>query len=196
MSTFSISGTRGGIGTSAFAWAFAQEIAACALLDISNHQGAAWVTGKSNLDLSWPSALESHISQPLFSDLLAKSVEINGVKVLSGGNPIRSEGFSVSLDFVFDGQCEADFRILHTTNSVQDLQAQWVLKPPAIVVVRQVRDGIPIKLIAKKFDYTYRSERSVNKSISNGFGLHPKSKVRTVVKEIYADLCRDTSTGN
>jgi hypothetical protein len=196
VSTYSIIGTRGGIGTSTFAWAFAQEISAYALLDFSEHQGVAWTTGKSNLDLSWPSALSSQISEPLFGEILEKTIEVSGIKVLSGGEPIKSENFSNSLNYVVDGDFDTDFQILHTTNSVQDLQINWKLSSKSVVVVRQVEDGVPLKLIEKKFDYAYRSERSVKKSIRSGFGLHHKSQVRNVAKEIYADFCRDTSVAH
>lgn len=191
MTSFSIFGTRGGIGTSTFGWAFAQEIQATAFLDYSIHQSAAWIFRNVDSDFSWPNTLDSNSSAFQLLQTIQKAPEVHGIKVFSGGIPIPAVEVDDSLTLVFDGNRAADFRLLHTTNSIQDIETSWDQKDFRYVVLREVSGGVPTKLIQEKFNYSYRSERSVHLSVSNGLGLHPRSNVSLTARNIYADICRD-----
>jgi len=196
VTSFSIVGTRGGTGTSTFAWAFAQEFQANAFLDYSNHQSAAWILKSKNVDLSWPNTLENPEKVSVYSQTLEQASQINGIKVFSGGVPLPIDVSDSSLNIVIDGDIMADYRLLHTTNSFQDIETGWAENDFHLIVIRQVKGGIPLKLINSKFNYAYRSERNLEQSIANGFGLPMKSQVSKVAREICADICRDLSNSN
>jgi hypothetical protein len=190
MTSISVEGVRGGIGTSTFTWAIARELPKSKLFDISIHQGLAWVTGYSEADLSWPEYVSQDI---LYKELFAKMKQVEGVSVFSGGSPfdLAVELLKDTDNIVIDGSARAKFRILHTTNSIRDLKALEQGNDFDLVVLRKIRGGIPLSLVSElKIDFSYNSENSVHRTISNGYGLHHKSRIQKVAKEICAELSK------
>ena len=194
MVSISITGSRGGIGTSTFAWALARVSAAHALLDYSSSQALHWVIGKPDLVLDWPSTLDSLAEPPDIAKLLSNSNSVEGVQVFSGGQPIGRDFTGENKLVIIDGDCSADFQIHHTTNAFQDIESSN--SKADYVVMRQVRGGVPLRINPQKFDYAYRSESNVSRSLNNGLGLHTKSRVQKIAKQISADILRDTSTNH
>jgi hypothetical protein len=184
----SVTGTRGGIGCSTLAWAIARELEAFALLDYSEKQGVHWIIGEPELDFTWPKTLDSGLGGKNLLKLLLHAKTVEGVAILSGGRPINFENYQNETAMVFDGEIEADYQIRLTTNAPQDIQNDISTLEGEILVLRKVRGGIPVSLINRNFGYIYPSEYSVGKSLSNGLGLHSKSKVQLVARQICADI--------
>ncbi len=191
MTTISIIGARGGIGTSTFAWAIARELNATAIIDLSSSQTLSWIVGGPESNFGWPTTLQATTSFTV--DMLIENANrIDEIAVLSGGSPLEITTHTTDKTLVIDGDFPADFKILHTTNAPQDS----IRETSQVAVMRQIRGGIPIALLEEKFDYTYKSETNVEKALNSGFGLHAKSRVRFVARQICADLFRNSSTNN
>jgi hypothetical protein len=184
----SVTGTRGGIGCSTLAWAIARELEAFALLDYSEKQGVHWIIGEPELDFTWPKTLDSGLGGKNLLKLLSHAKTVEGVAILSGGEPIKFENCQNEAVMIFDGAVSADLQIKLTTNALQDIQNDIAILEEEILVLRKVRGGIPVSLINRNFGYIYPSEYSVGKSLSNGLGLHSKSKVQQVARQICADI--------
>lgn len=184
----SVTGTRGGIGCSTLAWAIAREMQAFALLDYSDKQGIHWIIGEPEIDFTWPKTLDSGTGSKDFLRLLSHAKTVNGIAILSGGEPIKFENCEREAIMIFDGEVSADLQIKLTTNALQDIQNDIAKLEKEILVLRKVRGGIPVSLINSNFDYVYQSEFSVGKSLANGLGLHSKSKVQQVARQICADI--------
>ena len=191
MPTISVTGSRGGVGTSVFAWAIAREISANLLLDYSNTQCLHWVVGHPELDLSWPATIVSPLENLDATKLIQNANRVEGIQIFSGGTPIAIEVFDPKQIVVVDGNLKADFYINLRTNLLQDIASFRDINQ--IVVLRKVGGGTPVSLIPFKIDYTYKSEGSVERSIRNGIGLHPKSKIQKIARQISADILRDSS---
>ena len=93
-----------------------------------------------------------------------------------------------------DGFCEADFQIVHTTNSIQDIESS--VAESDFSVMKLVRRGVPISLLEKRPKYSYKYERSVNHAIANGFGLHSHSAVQKIAEKICEDNFRNLTNPN
>ena len=184
----SVTGTRGGIGCSTLAWAIAREMQAFALLDYSEKQGVRWIVGAPEIDFTWPKTLDSGAGSKDFSKLLSHAKTVEGIAILSGGEPIKFENCQNEAVMIFDSGISADFQIKLTTNALQDIQNDIAILEEEILVLRKVRGGIPVPLINSNFDYVYQSEFGVRKSLANGLGLHSKSKVQQVARQICADI--------
>ena len=197
MTSISVEGVRGGIGTSTLTWAIARELENCKLFDYSSHQGIGWVTGGFEIDFNWPEYVSKEVST---RDLFSKMNVVENVAVFSGGFPYQlSEEIISSHDgnLVFDGRAETQFRIKHTTNSFADIKALEKKSDFDLLVMRKVRGGIPQSILPElKIDFIYKSESNVHRTISNGYGLHRKTKVQLVAKEICARLSDISSINN
>lgn len=194
MTSISVEGVRGGIGTSTLAWAIARELSYCHLIDLSVHQGIAWVTGGSDVDLSWPEYVSRDIT---VIELFSKMKKVEDVAIFSGGSPsdlITNLLIPNDFNLVIDGGFNSQFRVLHTTNSFKDIKVLEQTIDFDYIVLRKVRGGIPLSLLPElKIDFSYSSENSVHRTISNGYGLHQKSKVQKIAREICAELSRSST---
>ncbi len=189
----SVVGTRGGIGTSTFCWALAKSLKTSLLVDYSTSQNLKWVTGNSDKDTSWPFVTST--STPVSLEILfSKAAKIDEIPIYSGGVPVALLRDEKKEVVIVDGNCDADFQIIHTTNSLQDIESNsWKTD---LVVMQSIRRGVPISLLDQKPPYSYKSERSVKNSITNGLGLHSKSAVQKVAKKICEDVFSDIANIN
>lgn len=194
MQVLSVFGSRGGVGTSSLAWALAREIQAQYVLDYSVSQGLGWVIAGGEMDFSWPVLLPDTSHQPSFLEVLDSAQQFDGIKVLSGGTPIELQPPETDEVLVTDGRRFFGHEIFLTTNSIQDQSAST--EDYKLKIIRKVKDGIPISMLEKPFEYVYKTETSVGKSINHGLGLPRDSKLQKLARQICEDIFRDSSVNN
>lgn len=191
MTLISVFASRGGAGASSLAWAIAREARALAVLDFSKSQGLGWVVAGDQQDFGWPSVLSNSNQQLKPSEIWLNAKQDSGVFVLSKGNPIDMEFDNNNEIVVIDGEIPSDLNVYLTTNLPQDLNRD---SPSSdITVLRQVKDGIPLSMWSGHFDFQFRSQNAVRKSINHGLGLPAFSNISKVARQICAEFLSDTS---
>lgn len=194
MTLISVFGSRGGIGVSCLSWSIAKEMSAFAILDYSKSQSLSWVINGNKNNFDWPIRLSNHPPNTDLLELLEKATSIEGIKVFSGGIPVKTDLMNSEKTIVIDGEITCNNQVLLTSNLLQDLENKKVIS--GLSVIRQMQDGVPIQLLEGEFNYSYRSQRNVRKSINNGLGVIKNSNIQKVARLICADILRDTSSSN
>ena len=197
MTSISVEGIRGGIGTSTLTWAIARELENYSLFDYSEHQGLGWITGGIELDLSWPKYVSPEVE---ITELISNMKLVEQIPVFSGGSCHKWEAdklINFQGNLLIDGKFDSQIRILLTTNSFADIKVLESGVDFDAVVMRKIRGGVPIAIVPDlPIDFLYKSETNVHRTVSNGYGLHRKTAVQKVAKEICARFFSASTKNN